>query len=57
MAAFQTSSEVRAEATALACSRPQEKGVPFARWSNAEIARMLVALGMVMHIASSTVGR
>jgi len=49
--------EARAEATALACSRPQEKGKPFARWSNAEIARMLVALGVVMHIAASTVGR
>lgn len=49
--------EVRAEATALACSRPQEKGVPFARWSNAEIAKMLVALGAVIHIAASTVGR
>jgi hypothetical protein len=28
-----------------------------ARWSNAEIARRLMALGLVMHIASSTVGR
>jgi hypothetical protein len=32
-------------------------GVPFARWSNAEIARMLVALGLVVHIAASTVRR
>jgi transposase len=31
--------------------------MPFARWSNAEIARMLVALGVVAHIAASTVGR
>jgi hypothetical protein len=31
--------------------------VPFARWSNAEIAQMLVALGFVFQIAASTVGR
>jgi len=49
--------EVRAQATALACSRPREEGVPLARWSNAEIARRLVALGMVVKIAASTVGR
>lgn len=29
----------------------------FARWSNAEIARLLVVLGVVSHIAASTVGR
>ncbi len=49
--------EVRAQATALACSRPREKGVPLARWSNAEIARRLVALGIVVKMAASTVGR
>lgn len=49
--------QVRAQATALACSRPQEEGVPLARWSNAEIARRLIALGMVVGIAASTVGR
>ena len=49
--------EVRAQATALACSRPREEEVPLARWSNAEIARRLVALGMVVSIAASTVGR
>jgi transposase len=48
---------VRAQATALACSRPREEGVPLARWSNAEIAQRLVALGMVVQIAVSTVGR
>ncbi len=49
--------EVRAQATALACSRPREKGVPLTRWSNSEIARRLVALGVVLQIAASTVGR
>ena len=51
------SPEVRAQATALACSRPREEGVPLARWSNAEIARRLIALGMVVSIAASTIGR
>jgi hypothetical protein len=49
--------EVRAQATALACSRPREEGVPLARWSNAEIVRRLIALEMVVSIAASTVGR
>jgi transposase len=49
--------EVRAQATALACSRPREEGVSLARWSNAEIAQRLVALGIVVQIAVSTVGR
>ena len=49
--------EVKAQTTVLACSRPREKGVPFARWSNSEIARRLVALGVVVSIAASTVGR
>ncbi len=31
--------------------------MPLARWSNREIARCLVALGMVVSIAASTVGR
>jgi len=48
---------VRAQATALACSRPQEKGEPLARWSYGEIARKLVALGVILQIAASTVGR
>ena len=49
--------EVRAQATALACSRPQDEEVPLARWSNAELARRLIALGAVVSIAASTVGR
>jgi len=49
--------EVRAQATALACSLPREQGVPLGRWSCAEIARRLLALGVVVHIAGSTVWR
>jgi len=49
--------EVRAQETTLACSRPREEGVPLARWSCAEIARRLVVLGVVVKIATSTVGR
>lgn len=48
---------MRAQATAIACSRPREEGVPLARWSNSEIARRLIALKMVASIAASTVGR
>jgi len=48
---------VKAQATALACSRPREEGVPLARWSNAEIAQRLIALGVIISIATSTVGR
>ncbi len=49
--------EVRAQATALACSRPREKGVPLIRWSAAEIARRLMASGVVACISASTVER
>jgi transposase len=48
---------VRAQATAVACSRPEAEGVPLARWSYAEIARRLVTLGVVVSIATSTIGR
>ena len=41
----------------VACSRPQAEGVPLARWSYAEIARHLVTLGVVVSVATSTVGR
>jgi transposase len=49
--------EVRAQATALACSRPRHKGIPLIRWSAAEIARYLITLGTVACISASTVGR
>jgi transposase len=49
--------EVRAQATALACSLPKTQGKCLSRWSQSEIAAHLVALGQVVTIASSTVGR
>lgn len=49
--------QVRAEATALACSLPCEKGRGLSRWSLAEIAAGLVTLGLVVSIAASTIGR
>ena len=51
------SPEVRAQATAVACSRPQAEGVPLARWSYAEIAQRLVSLGLVACLAPSTLWR
>lgn len=45
------------EATALACSLPQEKGKALSRWSLAEIAACLVALGLVGSVAISTLAR
>ena len=49
--------EVRAQATAIACSLPKEKDVPLARWSAREIAEQLRALKMVSNIAVSTISR
>jgi transposase len=48
---------VRAQLTALACSLPSEMGTPLARWSCAELAALLVSLGLVAAIATSTVWR
>ena len=49
--------EVRAQAAAVACSLPKEKGRSLSRWSLAEIATQLVRLGVVMSLASSTLCR
>lgn len=48
---------MRAQATALACSLPAEKGRPLSRWSLGEIAAQLVALSLVTSIAASTISR
>lgn len=49
--------EVRAQATALACSIPQEKGKALSRWSLAAIVAQLIALGLISDMAVSTVSR
>jgi transposase len=49
--------EVRSQMTAIACTRPQDEGLPLARWSCADIARRLVAVSAVVAIATSTVWR
>lgn len=48
---------VRAQVTAIACSKPSDFDVPLARWSCSDIASQLVALGIVVSIATSTVWR
>ena len=48
---------MRAQATALACSLPKAHGRVLSRWSLAEIAAQLVSLGMVVHVATSTLWR
>jgi hypothetical protein len=48
---------VLAQATALACSLPKEKGRALSRWSLAEIAAQLVTLEVVLSVATSTLWR
>ena len=50
-------SEARVQATALACSLPEAAGVPLTRWNCAELVAKLIALGVVVSIAASTVWR
>lgn len=49
--------EVRAQATALACSCPKEEKVPLARWSAAEITRQLREKGVSPVPSPSTIRR
>jgi len=49
--------EVRAQATALACSRPQTQQRRLSRWSLTAIVAQMVSLEVVVSIAVSTVGR
>ena len=49
--------EVRAQATAIACSLPRTEAVPLSRWSRAELARRVAATSGLPHVSSSTVGR
>ena len=48
---------VRSQVTAIACTRPTDVGVALARWSCGDIATQLVALGIVVSIATATVWR
>ena len=48
---------VEAGVKAMACEPPEERQVPLARWSSAELAAQAVAEGLVESISSSTVRR
>jgi hypothetical protein len=48
---------VRVELKALACELPASSGVPSSRWSTAEVAREVIARGLVAKISGSTVWR
>jgi transposase len=47
----------QAQVKALACALPAERGVPLARWSNAELAQEAVTAGLVVDISPATVRR
>lgn len=48
---------IRAQVSAIACSKPTDFDVPLARWSCSDIAAQLITLGIVVSIATSTVWR
>jgi hypothetical protein len=48
---------VRVEVKALACELPASSGVPLSRWSAAEVAREVIARGLVAEISGTTVWR
>ena len=50
-------SEIVAGVKAMACEPPEQRQVPLARWSSAELAGQAVAEGLVEAISSSTVRR
>lgn len=45
------------EVKALACELPASRGLPFSRFSHADIARQAVAEGIVASISKTTVWR
>ena len=49
--------EVRAHASAIACSLPRSQGVSLARWSRFELARQVAASGRLPRVSASTIGR
>jgi transposase len=46
-----------AEVKAIACSEPEDKGVPLARWSIREVARQAVRDGVAASVSAASVGR
>ena len=48
---------VRAEVIALACDLPVARGMPLSRWSSQEVAREVIARGIVEQISDVTVWR
>ena len=49
--------EVRAQATAIACSLPRSEAVPLAHWSRSELARRVASMPDLPIVSKSTVGR
>jgi hypothetical protein len=49
--------DVRAQATAQACSLPHTQGVPLARWSRSELARKVARAPQLPPVSASTIGR
>jgi hypothetical protein len=49
--------ELRMEVKAIACELSATSGVPLSRWSTEEVAREVIARGIVEHISGSTIWR
>jgi len=47
----------KAEVKALACTPPDDSGLPLARWSHADLAAAAIAQGLVATISPATIGR
>jgi len=47
----------KAEIKALACTPPDDSGLPLARWSTGELAAAAIAQGLVTAISPATIGR
>jgi hypothetical protein len=48
---------VRAQATAVACSLPCDRGLALARWSRTELARQVAAHAALPEVSAGTIGR
>jgi hypothetical protein len=49
--------EVRAQATAIACSLPRDQGLALARWSRAELAQHVASHPELRGVSAGTIGR